>query len=58
LIIHDFGGFGMSEGLPFDAEAIAAALAHAARAQGNATSVTAFDLLPENWAKEYVRVLS
>jgi hypothetical protein len=31
----------MSEGLPFDAEAIAAALAHAAMAQGNATSVTA-----------------
>jgi hypothetical protein len=48
LAAHEFGGFGMSDEpcdeldkLPFEAEAIAAALAHVAMAQGDATSVTA-----------------
>jgi hypothetical protein len=45
LAIHHFGGFGMSDeplfAHPFNAEAIAAALAHAAMAQGDTTSVTA-----------------
>jgi hypothetical protein len=41
MAIHDFGGFGMSDELPFNAEAIAAALAHAATAQGDAASVAA-----------------
>jgi hypothetical protein len=41
LAIHDFGEFGMSDDLPFNAEAIAAALTHAATYQGDAASVTA-----------------
>jgi hypothetical protein len=41
LSIQDFGGFSMSDEPPFNAEAIAAALAHAAMAQGDTPSVTA-----------------
>jgi hypothetical protein len=45
LAFYDFGGFGMPndpfDEFPFDAEAIAAALAHAAMADGDASSVTA-----------------
>jgi hypothetical protein len=41
LAVHDFGGFGMSGDPPFNAEAIAAALALAAVAQGDTASVAA-----------------
>jgi hypothetical protein len=52
----------MSEELPFDAEAIAAALAHAAMAEGNATTVTALAVSTprleetgfENWRRESI----
>jgi hypothetical protein len=41
MAIRNFGGFGMSEELPFDAEAIAGTLAHIAAGQGDAASVAA-----------------